>query len=122
MSTSVPRAPRARRPDHNFSRARAVERSVRVSLLRCESLTKTYGGRVTALSDLTVAVRAAARTAVLSSSGSASSSLSFAASSAVGEPPARRSSEISRLAIFRDAASAFALFSVRPLEGRLLAT
>src|SRR4029450_7247553 len=35
-------ATRASGADHNFSRARAVERGVRVSLLRCAALTKTY--------------------------------------------------------------------------------
>jgi len=68
----------ATRAVHNFSRARAVGRGVRVSLLRCASLTKTYasGGReLTVLSNITFAVEAGAFLAILGPSGSGKSTL-----------------------------------------------
>ena len=71
-------ATRAFRPVHNFSRARAVVRGVRVSLLSCASLTKTYasGGReLTVLSNITFAVEAGAFVAILGPSGSGKSTL-----------------------------------------------
>ena len=71
-------ATRARRADHNFSPARAVDRSVRVSLLRCASLTKTYssGGReLTVLSNITFELEAGAFVAILGPSGSGKSTL-----------------------------------------------
>jgi putative ABC transport system ATP-binding protein len=71
-------ATRAFRAVHNFSRARAVVRGVRVSLLSCASLTKTYasGGReLTVLSNITFAVEAGAFVAILGPSGSGKSTL-----------------------------------------------
>ena len=71
-------ATRAGRAGHNFSRARAVGRSVRVSLLSCASLTKTYasGGReLTVLSNITFEVAAGDFLAILGPSGSGKSTL-----------------------------------------------